>query len=34
MTIDAALEEAKKVGLTRAPHLDQFVRAYIAAHKK
>jgi uncharacterized protein (TIGR01244 family) len=34
MTIDAALEEAKKVGLSRAPHLDQFVRAYIASHKK
>ena len=34
MTIDAALEEAKKVGLTRAPHLDQFVRAYIASHKR
>jgi len=34
MTIDAALEEAKKVGLREAPHLDQFVRAYIASHKK
>ena len=34
MTSDAALEEAKKVGLSRAPHLDQFVRAYIASHKK
>src|SRR6187549_3373741 len=33
MTIDAALEEAKKVGLREAPHLDQFVRAYIASHK-
>jgi uncharacterized protein (TIGR01244 family) len=34
MTIDAALEEAKKVGLREAPHLDQFVRGYIASHKK
>ena len=34
MTIDAALEEAKKVGLRDAPHLEQFVRAYIASHKK
>ena len=34
MTIDAALEEAKKVGLREAPHLDQFVRAYIASHRK
>ena len=34
MAIDAALEEAKKVGLREAPHLDQFVRAYIASHKK
>ena len=34
MTIDAALEEAKKVGLREAPHLDQLVRAYIASHKK
>ena len=34
MSIDAALAEAQKVGLSRAPHLDQFVRAYIASHKK
>ena len=34
MTIDAALEEAKKVGLREAPHLEQFVRAYIASHRK
>jgi uncharacterized protein (TIGR01244 family) len=34
MSIDAALEEAKKVGFREAPHLDQFVRAYIASHKK
>jgi uncharacterized protein (TIGR01244 family) len=34
MSIDAALDEAKKVGLREAPHLDQFVRAYIASHRK
>jgi uncharacterized protein (TIGR01244 family) len=34
MTIDAALEEARKVGFREAPHLDQFVRAYIGSHKK
>jgi uncharacterized protein (TIGR01244 family) len=34
MSIDAALEEAKKVGFREAPHLDQFVRAYIASHTK
>ena len=34
MTIDAALEEAKKVGLREAPHLEQFVQAYVASHKK
>jgi hypothetical protein len=33
MTLDAALAEAKKVGLREAPHLEQFVRAYIASHK-
>ena len=30
MTIDAALEEGKKVGLTNAPHLEEFVRKYVA----
>jgi hypothetical protein len=34
MTYDAALEEAKKVGLREAPHLEQFVRAYLGSHKK
>jgi uncharacterized protein (TIGR01244 family) len=34
MSIDAAREEAKKVGFREAPHLDLFVRAYIASHKK
>ena len=32
MTWDAALEEAKKVGLVNAPHLEEFARAYIASH--
>jgi uncharacterized protein (TIGR01244 family) len=32
MTVDKALEEARKVGLTDAPHLDEFVRAYVKAH--
>jgi len=34
MSIEAALEEAKKVGFREAPHLDQFVRAYIGSHQK
>jgi uncharacterized protein (TIGR01244 family) len=33
-TVDAALEDAKKVGLVNAPHLEEFARAYIASHKK
>jgi uncharacterized protein (TIGR01244 family) len=33
LTPDAALEEGKKVGLNNAPHLDEFVRKYIAAHQ-
>ncbi len=32
LTADAALEEGKTVGLTNAPHLEEFVRQYIAAH--
>ena len=32
LTADAALEEGKKVGLANAPHLEEFVRKYIAAH--
>lgn len=32
MTWDAALEEARKVGLVEAPHLEEFARAYIASH--
>ena len=34
MSWDAALEEARKVGLTNAPHLEEFAKAYVAAHKK
>jgi protein tyrosine phosphatase (PTP) superfamily phosphohydrolase (DUF442 family) len=30
---DAALEEGRKVGLANAPHLEEFARKYIAAHK-
>jgi uncharacterized protein (TIGR01244 family) len=31
---DAALEEARKVGLVNAPHLEEFARKYIAAHPR
>ena len=34
MSWDAALEEARKVGLMNAPHLEEFAKAYIASHKK
>ncbi len=34
MTAEAAHEEARKVGLVNAPHLDEFANAYIAAHRK
>ena len=34
MTIDAALEEGRKVGLVNAPHLEEFVRRYVESHKK
>jgi uncharacterized protein (TIGR01244 family) len=34
MTVDAALEEARKVGLNNAPHLEEFARKYIASHKR
>ena len=33
LTADAALEEGRKVGLTNAPHLEEFARKYIAAHQ-
>jgi uncharacterized protein (TIGR01244 family) len=32
LTPDAALEEGRKVGLTNAPHLEEFARKYIASH--
>lgn len=34
MSWDTALEEARKVGLNNAPHLEEFAKAYIASHKK
>ena len=34
MAAEAALEEAKKVGLANAPHLEEFARKYIDTHKK
>ena len=33
-TVEAAEEEAKKVGLREAPHLNEFARNYIAKHQK
>jgi uncharacterized protein (TIGR01244 family) len=32
-TIEQAEEEARKVGLKESPHLDEFVRKYVAEHK-
>jgi len=32
LTPDAALDEARKVGLNNAPHLEEFARKYIASH--
>jgi uncharacterized protein (TIGR01244 family) len=32
-TFEAALEEARKVGLVQAPHLEEFVRKYVQTHK-
>jgi len=34
LTPDAALEDAKKVGLNGAPHLEEFARKYIASHPR
>jgi uncharacterized protein (TIGR01244 family) len=34
MPWDAALEEAHKVGLVNAPHLEEFAKNYISTHKK
>jgi uncharacterized protein (TIGR01244 family) len=33
-TVEAALEDGRKVGLVNAPHLEEFARTYIAAHRK
>lgn len=33
-TIEKAEEEARKVGLVNAPHLDEFVRKYVESHRK
>jgi uncharacterized protein (TIGR01244 family) len=34
LSADAALEEARKVGLIGAPHLEEFARSYIASHNR
>jgi uncharacterized protein (TIGR01244 family) len=34
LTADAALEDARKVGLANAPHLEEFARKYIASHPR
>lgn len=34
LTADAALEDARKVGLVNAPHLEDFARKYIASHQR
>jgi uncharacterized protein (TIGR01244 family) len=34
LSVDAALEEGRKVGLVNAPHLEEFARRYIASHPK
>jgi hypothetical protein len=33
-TIEKAEEEAKKIGLENAPHLNEFARKYIETHRK
>jgi uncharacterized protein (TIGR01244 family) len=33
-TWDAAIEEARKVGLTQSPHLEEFARHYIATRRR
>lgn len=33
-TVDAAEEEAKKIGLKESPHLNEFARRYIERHRK
>ena len=34
LAVDAALDEARKIGFRDAPHLEQFARSYIASHSK
>lgn len=34
MDVEAALVEARRVGLRDAPHLEEFARKYIAAHRR
>ena len=34
LTWDAALEEARKVGLQNAPHLEEFAKSYLASKKR
>jgi uncharacterized protein (TIGR01244 family) len=34
MSVEAALAEARKVGLSQAPHLDKFAQEYIRTHRK
>ena len=34
MSVDAALEEARRVGLRDAPHLEEFAKKYIGAHRR
>lgn len=34
LPVDQALDEGRKVGLNNAPHLDEFVRKYVAAHPR
>jgi uncharacterized protein (TIGR01244 family) len=31
-TLEAALEDGRKVGMVNAPHLEEFVRSYVATH--
>lgn len=34
LTVEAAEEEAKKIGLVNAPHLNEFARSYIERHRQ
>jgi uncharacterized protein (TIGR01244 family) len=34
VSVEAAVEEGKKVGMVNAPHLEEFARQYIATHAK